>query len=86
MLSGPNTVHLEKSGGLISGVKSMIGAVGRGRLCDLYGEFLRLTMRGLIFPRLLSHNNFAAASNSWRYHFFWRTGGNDPRLGECAAQ
>ena len=48
----------------------MSGAGGRGRINGLYGEFLRLTMRGLIFPRLLSHNNFAAASNSLRYHFF----------------
>ena len=66
--SGLNTVHLEELG-LISGVKSMTGAGGRGRSNDLYGEFLRLTMRGLIFPRLRSHNSFAAASNSLRYHF-----------------
>ena len=46
----------------------MIDAVGQGRLCDMYGEFLRLTMRGLIFPRLLSRNNFATTSNNWRYH------------------
>ena len=49
---------------LILGVKSMTGAGGRGRVNDRYGEFLRLTLRGLIFRRLLSHPNFATASNS----------------------
>lgn len=79
--SGLNTVHLGKFGGLIFGVKSIFVTAGRGRMCGGKGEFLRLTLRGLIRPRLLSHNNFATPSNNCRYHLFWCTGGNDPSMG-----
>lgn len=84
--SGLNTVHLNKSGDLIFGVKSIFGESGRGRLWDGNGEFRRLTMRGLIRPRLLSQRSLAATSNSWRYHFFRCAGGNGRSLWQAAAQ
>ena len=80
--SGLNTVHLDIFGGLMNGVPSICATGGLGRLYGAYGEFLRFTILGLIVPRLDSHNSFAVASNSSRYHVFWRSGGNGPRLGQ----
>ncbi len=79
---GLNTVHLDIFGGLMDGVQSICATGGLGRLYGAYGEFRRFTILGLIFPRLDSHNSFAVASNSSRYHVFWRSGGKGPRLGQ----